>query len=80
MLFKRILINIIPSIKSDHSAIVLIINSIENQTRGPSLWKFNASLLEDKEYIALINNRYQIWTQEFKDGSENVLGAHQIQD
>ena len=32
------LIVIIPSIKSDHSAIVLVIKSIENQTHGPSFW------------------------------------------
>ena len=34
----------IPSIKSDHSAILLWINRIEEQIHGPSFWKFNASL------------------------------------
>ena len=42
-------VDIIPSIKSDHSAIVLSFNSVENQTLGPSFWKFNASLLDDKD-------------------------------
>ena len=58
---------IVPSIKSDHSAILLSINGIEEHIRGPSFWKFNASLLDDKDYITLINSRYEVWVEEFKD-------------
>ena len=39
--------DIIPSIKSDHSAITLQINSFEDKIRGPSHWIFNSSLLND---------------------------------
>ena len=60
-------VNIIPSIKSDHSAILLSINEIDEQTHGPSFWKFNTSLLDDKDYVALINGRYEVWIEEFKD-------------
>ena len=60
-------VDIIPSIKSDHSAIVLSISSVENKTRGPSFWKFNASLLDDKDYVQMVNRKYQIWIEEFKD-------------
>ena len=57
MFFKRILIKfIIPSIKSDHSTIILVIDSVDNQTRGPYFWKFNASLLDDKEYVNVYQN------------------------
>ena len=35
--------NIISSINSDHSAIVLHFNNIDGQKHGPSFWKFNAS-------------------------------------
>lgn len=59
--------DIIPSIKLDHSAILLSINGIEEQIRGPSFWKFNASLLDDKDYVTLINSRYEVWVEEFKD-------------
>ena len=58
---------IIPSIKSDHSAIILAIKSVESQTHGPSFWKFNASLLNDCDYVALINNNYHVWLDEFTD-------------
>ena len=49
-------VDIIPTIKSDHSTIVSVINSIDNQMRGPSFWKFNASLLDDKEYVNVYQN------------------------
>ena len=46
--------DIIPSLNSDHSAIVLNFNSIEKQKHGPSYWKFNASLLADSDFRRLI--------------------------
>ena len=66
-------VDIIPSIKSDHSAIVLSFNSVENQTRGPSFWKFNASLLDDKDYVEMVNRKYQIWIEELKDEKDPRL-------
>ena len=42
-------------------------NGIEEHIRGPSFWKFNASLLDDKDYVTLINSRYEVWVEEFKD-------------
>ena len=60
-------VDIVPSIKSDHSAIVLSITGLENQSRGPSFWKLNSSLLEDKEYGSLINDIYPLWNDEFKE-------------
>lgn len=54
------------SYRSDHSPIKLEFNFIE-QTRGRGVWKFNNSLLEDKEYIEIIKtclsdtlNQYRI--------------------
>jgi len=50
--------DIIPAIKTDHSAISLSINSLTEQPFGPSYWKFNSSLLDDDAYIQLINSEY----------------------
>ena len=50
--------NIIPAIKSDHSAINLTVNSLGKQKFGPSYWKFNSSLLEDTSYIQLNSSSY----------------------
>ena len=46
---------IIPSINSDHSAIVLHFSTMEKQNHGPSYWKFNSSLTNDTNYVTLIN-------------------------
>ncbi len=54
----------IPSIKSDHLRITL---SVENQTRGQSLRKFDESLLNDSAYVYLISENYQLWFKEFED-------------
>ena len=46
-------VDMIPSLNSDHSAIVFHFNSVEEQKHGPSYWKFNASLLEDFFFVSL---------------------------
>ena len=65
--------DIIPSIKSDHSAITLQINSIEDKVRGPSHWMFNSSLLEDNTYIELISSSLEVWLKEFDDIHDKQL-------
>ena len=65
--------DIIPSIKSDHSAITLQINSIEDKVRGPSHWMFNSSLLEDDTYIELIGSSLEVWLKGFDDIHDKQL-------
>lgn len=60
-------VDITPAIRSDHSAITLQFKGMENLPHGPSFWKFNASLLEDEEYIAKINEKYSEWIEECKE-------------
>ena len=59
-------VDIIPAIRTDHSAIIIHINGIEETRRGPSLWKFNSGLLEDEAYIKLITDKYSHWLEEGK--------------
>ena len=59
--------DITPSIKSDHSAITLSFNSLKDQPFGPSYWKFNASFLQDENYIELINTEYPKWLTKFSE-------------
>ena len=47
--------NINPGYRSDHSFVELII-TLCKFVRGRGLWKFNCSLLKDKEYLININN------------------------
>ena len=57
--------DIIPSLNSDHSAIVLHFKSVEKQKHGPSYWKFNASLLDDSDFCKLIAESVPVWREEF---------------
>ena len=59
--------DIIPSINSDHSPIILHFNNIDRQKHGPSFWKFNASLLNDENFVLLINQSVPLWLDEFKE-------------
>ena len=55
--------DIIPSVRSDHSAIILNLSQLDKIERGPGLWKFNNSLLEDATYINELKNKITKWKQ-----------------
>ena len=61
--------DILPSVHSDHSAISIQLTFIPKQSSGPCFWKFNNSLLEDQEYISLLEDKLDQWQTEteFKD-------------
>ena len=59
--------DIIPVIKSDHSAITLFVNGTEDERHGPSFWKFNASLIDDETYVSLIRDKYCTWIEEGRE-------------
>ena len=59
-------VDIIPSIKTDHSAIILEIEEIQACGRGPGFWKLNTSLLSDENYKTMINNKLPTWLEEGK--------------
>ena len=49
-------IDIVPGIRSDHSMLCLSINPDKSDARGKGFWKFNASLLKDKEYVEQVKS------------------------
>ena len=52
--FKRT--EIIPGISSDHSAIVLELENNPTFTKGPGYWKFNNKLINDKNFVVMMQN------------------------
>ena len=52
-------VDIKSSMRSDHSLIDLDFYKNESPKRGPSFWRFNASLLRDREYIEQIKTGLQ---------------------
>lgn len=55
-----------PSIKSDHSSISLV-DDVAELKQGPSFWKLNTSLLEDRKYVQMINTEHYNWFDEFQE-------------
>ena len=41
----------------DHSQVTLLINGAKQHPRGPGYWKFNASLLEDKNFVEQVTTK-----------------------
>ena len=42
-------------------------NSLDEQNRGPSYWKFNSSLVDDENYVLAINQKVPEWLEELKE-------------
>ena len=60
-------VDIIPSIKSDHSTLKLKICGAKCSSKGPSYWKLNNSLLKDKAFIELIKSEIPKFYQESEE-------------
>ena len=53
--------------KQISKSIGMLFRSIEEQRHGLSYWKFNASLLDDHDFVRLITESVPIWREEFKE-------------
>ena len=58
------MIDIIPSIASDHSAIILKLRPTYEGNRGRSYWKFNSSLTEDRQFVNSLKNEISVFEKE----------------
>ncbi|GAG89089.1 unnamed protein product, partial [marine sediment metagenome] len=50
-----------PGIRTDHSAIILHIELQKDSSRGPGLWKFNNSYLQEEDYVNCMNYNLDLW-------------------
>ena len=60
------------SIAPDHKAIRVQLQ-LENDNRGPGLWKFNNSLLEDEIYVKLITDSYAVIQNKYSEIEDKRL-------
>ena len=56
----------------DHKAVKLKLNSPDNK-RGPGLWKFNNSLLDDEGYVTLIRENYSSISEKYSGQEDKRL-------
>ena len=57
-------VDIVTAIRTDHHAITLEIDSINDQQRGPSFWKFNNCLLDDDLFVERLRENFPKWIDE----------------
>jgi hypothetical protein len=67
MIYNLNNVGIKPGFRSDHSLIDISFYTHETADRGPSYWRFNASLLKNKEYTDYINIRINEMIEKHND-------------
>ena len=58
-------IKIIPSVNTDHSAVMANVISTSYEKHGPSYWRFNNSLITDKNYIESMRDQLKILENDY---------------
>ena len=66
-------VDIVPSMKSDHSAITLHFQEMENVNRGPGSWKMNLPLLKDNSFVERMKEKLVMWKEEGKEFSDKRM-------
>ena len=66
-------IGIYPSIAPDHHAIYILLSWTCEIPRGPGLWKFNNTLLQDEQYVAKVRETYAKTLNNFGSLSDKRL-------
>ena len=59
--------DIIPFQNTDHSAVILKLDSVKDMGKGRGLWRLNTSFLKEEPYIRTIIETKIKWADEFKD-------------
>jgi hypothetical protein len=73
MVYELEIIDIKPSMRSDHSLIELDFYKQNAPNRGPSFWRFNTGLLKDKRYITQIKECLKASISKYKDLEDKGL-------
>ena len=66
-------IEIIPSVLADHSAVILKLRPLVGDKRGPGYWKFNNSLINDKQFVSQMNSKIEEYFHEIMEISNPVI-------
>ena len=57
-------VDIVLAIKTDHSAITIEIQVLQQEVKGPGFWKLNTSLLLNKDYTEAMEHNISKWSNE----------------
>ena len=57
----------------DHLQAALLINGVKQHPRGPGYWKFNASLLEDKNFVEQVSTKIPGFINQYQGVADKGL-------
>ena len=57
-------VDIVSAIKTDHSAITIEFQVLQQEVKGPGFWKLNTSLLLNKDYTEAMENNIPKWSNQ----------------
>ena len=57
----------------DHLQVTLLINGVKQHPRGPGYWKFNASLLEDKNFVEQVSTKIPGFINQYQGVADKGL-------
>ena len=57
----------------DHLQVTLLINGLKQHPRGPGYWKFNASLLEDKNFVEQVSTKIPGFINQYQGVADKGL-------
>jgi exonuclease III len=52
-------VSILPSVRSDHSPILISVQPLDNKKTGPGIWKFNNSLLQNDAFCTALDSKIE---------------------
>ena len=70
-------VDMISAIKTDHSAITIEFQDVDDNVKGPGFWKLNCSLLNDKQYVDDVNLLLPAW---FQKGKQELSDPRSVWD
>ena len=66
-------VGIIPSVQSDHSAMILKLLPTSECTPGRAYWKFNSSLRQDKHFTESLKTEIQAFAREGSSLADSIM-------
>ena len=67
------IVDIIPSIESDHSCILMKLRPINESTRGRAYWKFNSSMTQDARFVDMLKKEISYFKKEVAHHTDLIV-------
>ena len=67
------IVDIIPSIESDHSCTLIKLRPVNENTRGRAYWKFNSSMTQDARFVDMLKKEIPYFIKEVAHHTDPIV-------